>query len=181
MPCHANRRYVSTSVAGLLLAMGLCAVAAPAHAQLLLGGDVDLALPVKSSAETGGGFAVRVGYHAHVPLAALTSEVGFNYDGFSGSDGPTVYRGLAGLRLGVGEVFRLGGYAHVGVGRLVGDTSAADSDRTGFTYDIGLLLEFTLLPFLNLGAHGAYNQMPDRDGESFQWMSVGGHVDLILG
>jgi len=183
MPSLARHRYEFRSIVGWVFCMGLCAVAAPAHADFLLGADLDTALPVKSPAGNGGGFAVRLGYHVHVPFAALTSELGFTYDGFSGGDGDdqaTVYRGLAGLRLGIGEIFRIGGFAHVGLAHLESDPGAAEREHTGFSYDLGVLLEFTAVPFLNIGAHAAYNQSTHPDGEPFQWTTIGGHVDFIL-
>jgi hypothetical protein len=96
------------------------------------------------------------------------------------NDQATVYRGLAGLRLGLGEIFRIGGFAHVGVAHLASDAGSAEREHTGFTYDLGLMLEFTALPFLNIGAHAAYNQSTNPDGEPFQWTTLGGHIDLII-
>jgi hypothetical protein len=180
MLIRSFRPHPFVPLSSLLLCVGLSATAAPAQAELQLGADLDYALPLDSSADSGGGFAVRVGYQVHVPFAVLTSELAFNYENFSGTLGPTVYRGLAGLRLGLGEVLRVGPSAHLGVGRLAIDGGLATIARTGFTYDVGLFLDLTAIPILNVGVHAAYNQMPDGGGQSFQWMTFGAHVELIL-
>jgi hypothetical protein len=180
MSNRARRPHLFTYLISLSLCLGLSVAAAPVQAELLLGADLDYALPLDSAADSGGGFAVRVGYQVHVPFAVLTSELAFNYENFSGTLGPTADRGLAGLRLGLGEVFRIGPSAHIGVGRLAIDGGLATIARTGFTYDVGLFLDFTAIPILNVGVHAAYNQMPDGGGQSFQWMTFGAHVELIL-
>jgi hypothetical protein len=152
--------------------------AAPAQAATAIAGDLDYALPLDSDeADSGGGFAIRIGQQVRLPLIALTPEIGFTYASFS--EGPTAYRGIAGLRLGVGEVLRPGVFAHLGIGRL----SLPDPlpSHTAFSYDAGVFLDFTLLPLLDIGVHGAYNRVNGKDEVSaFEWVTLGAHAALIF-
>lgn len=63
---------------------------------------------------------------------------------------------------------------------LLGGPRVASGWCTGFTYDVGALFDFTLLPLVNVGVHAAYNQIPGRDDPSLQWVSMGGHVELVF-
>jgi hypothetical protein len=165
----------------LLASLALLSLAAsPARADIQIGGDLDFALPLESRADAGGGFAVRLGPQLHIPLLVITPEVVFNYESFADTYGPVVYRGLAGVRLAVGEVFRIGPYGHIGVGRLSADVPGPDPSRTGLSYDLGLLFDFTLLPLVNLGVHGAYASTPAAADRNFHWLIFGAHAELIL-
>jgi hypothetical protein len=165
----------STSAAAALLS-----VASPARADVQLGVDLDSAIPLESPADPGGGFAARLGYQLHLPMLALTPEAVFNYEGFTGTYGLGMYRGVAGLRLGAGEVFRLGAFGHLGIGHLSADVPGPDPTRTGVTYDLGIFFDFTLLPLINLGVHTSYDRMPNGDGPAFHWLVFGAHLELIV-
>lgn len=166
--------------ASVITCVVLASNASHARADVQIGGDLDYVLPLESRAEMGAGFAVRLGWQLHLPMLVLTPEAAFNYAGFSDTYGPAVYRTVAGLRIGVGEVFRLGAFTHGGLGHLSASVPGADPTRTGFTYDIGIFFAFTLLPLLNLGVHAAYDAMPATDDPSFQWLTFGVHAELIL-
>ena len=170
------RNVHSISVA-LLFAFFL--TASQSHADTVIAGDLDYVFPLGSKADSGGGFGIRVGSQLHVPLLVLTPELGFTYDGFSGDFGPRVYRGIAGLRVGVGEVIRPGVFGHLGVGRM---TSAPDASHTAFTYDAGIFLDFTLLPILNIGVHGAYNHLNGGEASfaNYEWVTLGAHAALVF-
>src|SRR6185503_9589889 len=84
------------------------------RSKTVIGADFDLAFPIESSGNTGGGLGIRLGQQWHFPFIALTPEIGFTYHGFSGDFGPKSYRGIAGARLGIGEIIRIGPYAHAG-------------------------------------------------------------------
>jgi hypothetical protein len=167
--------------AGIALLFALTFTAAPSRAETAIAADIDFAVPVDTPAESGGGFAIRLGQELHVPLVVLTPEIAFSYHAFSGDYAPEVYRGIAGLRLGIGEVFRGGIFGHLGVGWFEIDVSGTDPSHTAFTYDGGVMLDFTLLPLLNLGVHAAYNHVNGGDHASgFQWVSLGAHVALVF-
>jgi hypothetical protein len=166
---------------------GLAAVAAlgaaamfssRASADVALGVDIDYAVPINVDAATSGyGFALRLGSPMHVALLVATPELGFTYHAFTGDAKPTAYRGIGGLRIAVGEIIRPGIFGHVGYGALKvdqGDTSSS------FTYDFGAFLEFTLLPLLNIGVHGGYNQLTGGDRSSFQFATLGAQATLVF-
>jgi hypothetical protein len=170
---------------GFALAFALTVLigsAAPARAETLIGVDIDYVLPVDSEVEFGGGFAVRLGQQLHLPMIAITPELAITYASFSEAYGPSIYRGVVGLRLGAGEIIRPGAFAHIGVGRFELDVPGR-SDPTGseLTYDVGLVLDFTLLPILNFGVHGAYNRLAgDSRREPFEWLTLGAHAEVVF-
>jgi hypothetical protein len=177
---RARQRVLLVLSASALACALLTSLPSSARADVQLGGDLDYVLPLESRAEMGAGFAIRLGWQLHLPLLVLTPEAAFNYAGFSDTYGPSVYRTVAGLRVGVGEVFRLGAFTHGGLGHLSASVPGDDPTRTGFTYDIGIFFAFTLLPLLNLGVHAAYDEMPSTADPSFQWLTFGAHAELIL-
>ena len=152
-----------------------------ANAETAIAGDVDFAAPIDSSLEAGAGFGLRVGYHAHIPFLILTPELGFSYHGFGGDYPARAYRGIAGMRLAVGEIIRPGIFAHVGLGRLQADGPAPDPSHTALSYDVGAFLDFTLLPLINIGAHAAYNHLNAKDGVgAVDWLALGAHAEVVF-
>jgi hypothetical protein len=148
---------------------------------LALAVDLNYDYPIESLGESGGGFAIRAGWQLHVPLLVLTPEAGFSYDAISGGGDPTLTRGFLGLRAGFGEIFRFGAFGHLGLCGLSVDAIRPDPSRTGLAYDLGLFFDFTLLPLIDLGVHAAYNHLVEDDlFASYQWLTLGAHVALIL-
>lgn len=161
-------------------ALGASTWSAIAEAKTTVAGDLDYAVPIDSSAHTGWGFGIRVGQQLHAPLVVITPELGFTYHGFGGDSSPRVYRGIAGLRIGFGEVLRAGAFGHLGIARL-DLTSVPDLSHTAFTYDAGVFLDFTALPLLDIGVHAAYNRVAADDHVSaFQFATVGAHAALVF-
>ncbi|MET0385359.1 MAG: hypothetical protein ABW321_05340 [Polyangiales bacterium] len=160
---------------------------APAQAETTIAADLDLQVPVSvNGVGTGAGFGIRLGQELRLPLFSLNPEIGFTYASFSKDEPPKVYRGIAGVRLGFGELIRFGVLAHVGFGyvswspRL--DGSVVDLSHSGFTYDVGVFIEFIALPLLNIGVHGIYNRIAetDRQEDTLHWLQFGVHVTLVL-
>ena len=149
-----------------------------AHAGPTIGGDLDLAFPIDSRGGTGGGFGVRLGDELHVPLVALTPELGFTYHNLSGDSGPSIYRGIAGLRLGLGEIVRPGAFAHIGYGHFV---PMYGPNKDAFTWDVGGFLDVTVIPLLNVGVHVAYNQIDaDYTKGSYSFLTLGLDAALVF-
>ena len=98
--------------------LGLMFAASTAHAGFVVAGDLDYAAPLESQDNLGAGFAVRLGYQAHAPFSVITPELMFTYDRFSGGLESKVYRGLAGIRVGIGDFVRSGAYFHLGFGHV---------------------------------------------------------------
>lgn len=149
--------------------------------ELAIAGDLDYAVPIDSIGDSGGGFAVRLGGQLHVPLIALTPELGFSYHAMDGEGAPELSRVFAGARIGVGEIFRIGATGHVGIAWLDVERLRPDPSRNGFAYDLGLFFDFTLLPLIDLGVHAAYNQLGASDDDpAYHWLTFGAHAALII-
>jgi hypothetical protein len=151
----------------------------PSRADTAIAGDLDYAAPIDSNANAGGGFGIRLGQQLDVSPVVLTPELAFTYHGFSGDFAPRVYRGAAGLRLGVGKVIRPGAFGHLGIGHMAVDSPGPDLSHTAFTWDAGVFLDLVVLPLLSIGVHGAFNHL-NGDVSSFQWVTVGAHAALVF-
>lgn len=154
-------------------------------AETQLGLDADLAFPLDDiEVDRGGGANVRLGRRLDMTLLTLTGEALGGYHQFGGAMKPRVYRGAVGARLGIGAVVRAVGFAHAGLGHATftqPEGSFPDLGRTAFAYDAGGGLDFTLLPLLDLGVHGAYNAVAAGSSESkFTWATVGAHAELVF-
>lgn len=149
-----------------------------------LGLDADLAFPLDEvEVDSGAGFNGRIGQRLDLMLLTLTPEVSGGYYTFGGQTEPKVYRGLLGARLGLGAVVRAVAFAHAGVGHASFDvpSTVEDPGRTAFAYDAGLALDFTLLPLLDVGVHGAYNSIGGNDAAgAFDWATAGVNVELVF-
>jgi hypothetical protein len=155
-------------------------LSAPARAKTTIGADLDYAHSAGSGIGGGWGFGARLGQRLHVPLLALDPEIGFTYHDFSEGLSPTMYRGIAGLRLGVFEAVRPGIYGHIGVGRIDFDL-APDASHTAFTYDFGLFLDITIIPYLDLGVHAGYQAIAAGDRvDAVNWVTAGGHAIFVF-
>jgi hypothetical protein len=126
--------------------------------------------------KSGGGGALRIGQELDLFLISLTPEVGGSYHAFGGDDETRIYGGFVGGRLAIGKIIEPSIFAHAGVARVQGFGS-----RTAPTLDGGLALDFTLLPLIDLGVHGAYNVIfPREDGSSLEFVTLGAHAALVL-
>lgn len=157
----------------------------PAAAQTTLGVDLSFndALD-RADTDSGAGLDIYFGPRLDLAILTLTTELSAGYHDFGGELEPTVYRGLAGGRLGLGFGIRPSVFAHLGVGHLRYDAlGGPDRDgRTHFAGDLGLALDFTILPLIDLGVHGSYNLVSGAgDDEAFEWLQAGAHVIFVLG
>jgi hypothetical protein len=172
------RRGPFVPVAVFVTSLATFFVARTASAGPSVGFDPDLAFPIDSPGNTGGGFVARLGYELRLPLITSTPEIAFSYAGFGGDRGPNVYRALAGIRLGFGEIVRVGPLAHIGYGHLV-PPHAPNAD--GFTWDVGAFANLTLIPVLNIGVHVVYNSIAATDTSStYKYLTTGLELGLVF-
>jgi hypothetical protein len=168
-------------VAGLVASAGLFNAPA-ARADLAIGADLETVVPLDfDNVESGPAFGIRIGAQLHLPLITLTPEVGFHYASFT--DGPEVYRGIVGGRVGIGELLRFGVFAHLGFARQEFEFGGLDASHTGLTLDAGLFLDLTIIPLIDIGVHMAYGRVSaneDRNLDANQWLAFGLHAALIL-
>jgi hypothetical protein len=169
------------ALAGLLTSLWL--VAAPAaRADTAIAGDLESVVPLAfDDVEFGPAFAIRLGWQLHLPLITLTPEAGFHYASFD--EGPNLYRGIIGGRVGVGELLRFGVFAHLGIARQTWTLATKDVSHTGLTIDAGLFLDLTIIPLIDIGVHMGYGRVGANEDENLdpmQWLAFGLHAALII-
>jgi hypothetical protein len=128
--------------------------------------------------EDGGGGTLRLGFERDMVLITLIPELTLGYHAFSGVGryDAQIYDGMLGGRIRFLKVVEPGVYMHAGIGHIDGFAS-----HTGFAMDIGATLDFTLLPIIEFGIHGAWNRVfagSDEDGLSYG--TAGVHVALVI-
>jgi hypothetical protein len=140
--------------------------------------DLDWAEALDDDANGAGG-AIRLGYELDLVVLTLIPEIGGTYHSFSDAD-TKLYRGIVGGRLRFAKVLEPGIYAHLGIGRADVDRPLRPSWTAG-TSDFGLLLDFTLLPIIEFGAHAGYAvQFGTDEADSFDWWNAGLHGALVF-
>ncbi len=168
------------------LALGLClswpksAQAAGGVGKGQLSLDLDwISADVEDEAWSGFGGGLRLGYEIDVLFASLIPEVGGSYHSISDLD-TSLYRGLVGARLRFLKVLEPGIYAHFGVGHASSDSLLVPS-RTASTGDVGLSLDFTLLPVIEFGGHAGYNWLSgSEDSDAIPWWNAGLQASIIF-
>ena len=164
----------------LAILLGACPARA---ADTVVAGDLAWAKPMNTNGvDPGWGFDVRLGQRLNGELVVVTGEFAAGYYNLGGDLDPTVYRGMVGARLGIGAILRPYAFGHLGVGRAT-LTAPANSqlDRTAFAYDLGLGIDFTLLPLVTLGAYGGYNYVgPKNQADPLKWSTWGLNVELVF-
>lgn len=134
-------------------------------------------------ADPGAGVDLYFGPRLNLAVLTLATELSAGMHDFGGFLDPALYRAMAGGRVGLGFIIRPSVFAHLGVGHLRYD-DLLDDDRTGHTNiagDLGVALDFTLLPLVDLGVQGSYNFLAgDSAFDAFEWMQAGVHITFII-
>jgi hypothetical protein len=126
--------------------------------------------------KAGGGGALRLGQEFDLFLVSLTPEIGGGYHAFGGNDETRLYSGFIGGRLGVGKIVEPSIYGHLGLANTKGL-----ENRTAPIMDVGLAIDFTLLPLIDLGLHAGYNAMfPRDDGSALRFVTLGAQAAIVL-
>ncbi|MGC4090267.1 MAG: hypothetical protein QM756_20780 [Polyangiaceae bacterium] len=141
--------------------------------------DLDYANSIKETGFEGGkGLAARYGYKLDLLVLSVTPEVGAGAYWFGGAADARLLTGFVGGRAAFGKVVEPGVFAHIGYGSM----KSGNFDAVGgTTLDAGLSLDFTMVPLLDFGLHGAYGAafLKDAD-EAFDWFRVGAHAALAF-
>lgn len=163
----------------LLLGSSLC-WSASARADTALAVELSYDDALDSPAD-GIGLDVLFGPRFDLAVLTLGTEIGGGIHDFSGLGDVAVYRAVVGGRLGLGAVVRPSVYTHFGVGYMRYDALGGRESRTGLAGDVGLAVDFTVLPLLNLGVHYSYNVVVASDSEpAFDWTQLGAHAVFVF-
>jgi hypothetical protein len=176
----------AAKITSSLAASAALLAAGEARADVMLGADVALGVPVDQAPQrflsTGGGFDLRGGYRFRVPYlgVAITPEIAAGYTDL----GTHLVRVRPGLRVGFGRILTPYAYGHVGwaftsfdpLGEK--DTAGTATWRSthGLCFDAGAGLDVAILKRLSVGAHLGYNVVNvDAGTTAFhaKWMSFG--------
>jgi hypothetical protein len=144
-----------------------------AHAGPHLDIDFDLGTALRSNANTtavdfSAGIGGRLGYRVHIPgsIIYIQPEIGGKYMNFgfnSKFTGGYDYAGVVngGFKFGLTGIVQPNIFAHLGIGDLgfIQNDGTAVSGVVGPAADIGLGLDFRLLPGWTLGVQTAFNSM----------------------
>jgi len=136
--------------------------------------DLDYANGLEPGVEGGMGGAIRFGREYDLVLLSLTPEFMGSFHQFSGAGDPTQFAGMAGGRATIGKIIEPGVFAHVGAGHA----SLPTDDLTGIAMDLGVTLDLTLIPILDIGVHGAYDAITWADEGTFDSYRVGAHIAI---
>lgn len=169
-----------------------------AHAGALIGLDLNGGFNIGELSADGLGLGanLRAGYELGIPLIRLAPEVQLNYMGFAvesvdqsdavgtaSSAKLRAFSGRAGLRAGYsGLLAGAALYTHVGYGIAMTAAQGLDTTRQkGVSADVGLAVDFTLLPFINLGLHGGLNILKDPNlDDPLRWIETGVHAEVVF-
>jgi hypothetical protein len=173
-----------------------------AHAGPTIGLDLDLGTAIQSRAQqtavdfsVGGG--ARLGYRFGIPgsIVYLQPEIGGHYMrfGFNSQQVGYDYAGVlnGGLKLGLSGIVQPNIFGHVGLG-ILGYTDAMAAQQgaqgaLGPAGDVGLGLDFRLVPGFLLGAQVAYNTalvpggINGQDVVSAKWVNFGLNATFHIG
>lgn len=136
--------------------------------------DLDYANGLESDVGPGLGGALRFGREYDLVLVSLTPEFMANLDDFSGTQSPLEFGGLAGGRATIGKVIEPGVFAHVGAGHV----NLPGDDLTGLALDLGVTLDLTVVPAVDLGVHAAYDNVTWAGEGTFEWYRLGAHLAI---
>jgi hypothetical protein len=174
----------------------LLAGSRPARADIAIGGDFDVGLPVaqtttQSYLGTGAGFDLRLGYRFRIPYQPvfITPEVAAGYMDLAAH----VIRVRPGVRVAFGRFVIPYAHVHVGYGWTSFDPlGTSDIMATpfvsagGLAFDTGAGVDFAVLRRLLVGAHLGYNIVnvaqaaPTTLPFRAKWINIGLNATFFL-
>lgn len=153
-----------------------------ASAQNQLSIDAEAAFPSSDDHGSGWGVGARFGHELDLVLVSLTPELGVNYHAFSAPSDAESFAVVGGGRVAIGFVLEPSAFLHAGVGHFGYDTLTGEVSQTALAYEMGLALDFTMLPVIDFGAHASFAGVAgNEDLEALSWFAVGGHVTFVFG
>lgn len=177
----ASIRARKLAILALALAAFVCA-SRTAHAQNEFSIDAEAAFPSDDEHGNGWGLGARFGHEWDLVLLYVTPELGVNYHSFGGATDAETFAVVGGGRVGIGFVLEPSAFLHAGVGHFGYDTLTREVSQTSIAYEMGLALDLTILPVIDLGAHASWAGVAgDDDVDPLSWFAVGGHITFEFG
>ena len=176
-------RFGLFALSALMLASLLVTGPAAAVGKPKVALEVDFALPVNmNGAKPGAGGALRGGYDLDLTIVHVMPEIGIGVHKLTEPGGPSIIRGFAGGRAGIGAGVRFDAFLHIGYGSVAYPAAGLDSSYGTPILDGGLALDFTLLPVVDLGLHVSYNTAFKTLGTSDtpRWLGLGAHLAVAF-
>jgi hypothetical protein len=167
------------------------ALARKALANATFGADVGFNTPIAvRNVGSGFGLGLRLGTALLTEAVVINPEIAFNYAQYSRYEPPTLYRGLLGVRAGLGNVLRLGIIGHFGFCYVSWDrayaqhqSNSVDLSQTTGTYDFGGFIEVHASPEVAIGLFALYSGLvataPGQE-DPLRWAQIGGQLTLYL-
>jgi hypothetical protein len=146
----------------------------------MAGADADFASAIgEDNLGIGGGGALRAGLLRDVGQVTLISEFIVSHAVLN-ADGPknaSITAAKFGGKLRFLKDLEPGIFVHIGGARVAGDQSLASTD---IAFDMGISLDLTMLPLLDLGAHAAWNRVFGGPGGGIDYGVIGLHGTLVI-
>jgi hypothetical protein len=174
----------ASTFATVLLALGLFATPAFADdddgdswARFMLGLDLDYAYAIEDQSITsGGGGALRIGSELDLILITLIPEAYISHHAWE--DDASITTGKLGGRVRIGKILEPGVFGHFGIAST---SPGAGPSYTSPAFDLGFTLDLTFIPFVDIGAHAAYNAVFETsDRDAIHYALFGLHVALVI-
>ena len=185
-----KRLHWITGAAAPATFVALLAGSRPARAEIALGGDFDVGLPVAQTGTptflaTGAGFDVRLGYRFRIPYQPLylIPEIAAGYTDL----GAHLIRVRPGVRVAFGRLVIPYAYLHLGYGWTSFDPAGANDTKgtpflssNGFEFDTGAGVDFAVLRRLQVGAHIGYDvvNVGQANAQTLDWRAKWINVGL---
>jgi hypothetical protein len=131
--------------------------------------------------QPGKGFDFGLGLRTPGTTWISTAELTGGFHDFGGPLDPKASRLMLGSRLGLNWLIRPSVFVHGGVGHVSVDAPPGSSLSRGLDWagDMGLSLDVSVMPNVELGLEASYNWIGSSDG--FQWTQLGAHVTFVMG
>jgi hypothetical protein len=174
------RRFALLGLLPLFALTAILTSTTNAHAEPVIGVDLDLGTAFQRQIDLSLGAGGRFGYRFHFPVTSffLQPELGGHYTSFGRGNDLAYFdhagTAFGGLRLGFGRFVQPNFFVHLGVG-FVGES------RLGPAADIGGALDFSITRLFSLGVQAAYNTVTiTESGDAAKWVSFGLNLGFHL-
>lgn len=154
---------------------------APVLASVPFAVDANYAQPLLVEDATHGfGGQLRLGSRLDLKILTLDSEIvagGVAFYDANGDPAAQSFHGLLGPRLGILWGLRPSVFSHLGIGHTNFERANSQTSLAG---DLGLALDITFLPVIDIGGQAAWNFVAgDSSSPQTQYLTAGLHITFV--